>query len=77
VEGSFNIQTEVFIEFSLLWILWILVSIDKIPLLVEATMFLPYNDISVLLISVAMDVHNKSSFVDKESACVSEELPPS
>jgi hypothetical protein len=77
VEISLNNQTEVFVELTLGWILWILVSIDKIPLLVESTMLVPHNDVSVLIISIAMNIHDLSSFVLKESSLISEELPPS
>jgi hypothetical protein len=50
---------------------------DEVPLLVESSVLLPDNDVSVLVISISMDIHNLSSFVDEECVLVSEELPPS
>jgi hypothetical protein len=50
VEWSFNIETEVFVEFSFLWIFWILISIDDVPLLVDLSMLVVDNDVSVFSI---------------------------
>jgi hypothetical protein len=51
VEWSFNIETEVFVEFSFLWIFWILISIDDVPLLVDLSMLVVDNDVSVFSIN--------------------------
>jgi hypothetical protein len=49
-EISLNIETEVFVEFSLLWLFWHFISIDDIPLLVDTTVLLVDNNVSVLFI---------------------------
>jgi hypothetical protein len=77
VEISLNIQTEFFVELSLLWFIFHVISIDNIPLLVQSSVFVPDNDVSVLLIFVSMDIHNLSFLVDEVIALVSEELEPS
>jgi len=77
IEWSLNIQTEVFIEFTLLWLSWHSISIYDIPLLVETVMSVPHEDISVLTVMVALEIHNLSFFVDNVGILVSEELPPS
>jgi hypothetical protein len=49
IEVSFNIKTEVLVELSLLRLLWILVNIDKIPLLADLSCLLSVHlDVSVL-----------------------------
>jgi hypothetical protein len=50
-EISLNIETEVFVEFSLGWFSWIFIGIDNVPLLVKSAMLLPCDDVSVLIIS--------------------------
>jgi len=40
VEWSFNVETEVFIEFSLCWFTLPLISIDDIPLLCDSIIWL-------------------------------------
>jgi hypothetical protein len=77
VEISFNIHTEVFVEFTLGWFLWHLVSIDEIPLLVESLVLFPDNDILVLSILSLINIHDLSSFINKIDVLVSKELPPS
>ena len=51
VEWSLNKETEVFVKFSLLWFLWIFINIDDVPLLVDLSMFVVDNDVSVLSIN--------------------------
>jgi len=48
VEVSLNIETEVFVEFSLSWLSLPFISIDDVPLLVDLSMFSMSNDVSVL-----------------------------
>jgi hypothetical protein len=50
-ECGVNKETEVFVELTLGWFIFPIISIDKIPLLVETSMLLPNNDVSVLSIS--------------------------
>jgi hypothetical protein len=45
--------------------------------LVESSMFLPHDDVSVLGILVSLHIHNLSTFIDNEGTLVSEELEPS
>jgi len=66
VEWSFNIESELFVKFSLLWLFWIFVSIDDIPLLVNLTMFGPYNNVSVFIIKTSMDIQNLSFLIHNE-----------
>jgi hypothetical protein len=53
VEWSFNVETEVFIEFTLLWLIWIFISIDDIPLLVDFSVLAPCKNVSVLSINTS------------------------
>jgi hypothetical protein len=50
MEISFDIQTEIFVQFSLSWFTLPLINIDDVPLLVDLSMFVPNNDVSVFLI---------------------------
>jgi hypothetical protein len=77
VEWSFNIETEVFIEFTLLWLLWILISIDDVPLLVNLSMLLVDHNILVFSIDSSLDIKDLVVVIDDESVLSSEELPPS
>jgi len=72
VEWSFNIKTEIFVEFSLLWIFWVFISIDKIPLLVEAIDSLFNIEILVLVICAWLDSNNLTSLIDNIMALISE-----
>jgi hypothetical protein len=53
VEWSLNIESVLFVEFTLLWFSLPLVSIDNIPLLVESTVFLPHVNVLSFFISVS------------------------
>ena len=78
VEWSFNVESEEFIEFSLLWLFWIFISVDNVPLLVETLVSVPDNDISAFIILSTMYIHSFSFIVDDPSVVlVSEEIPPS
>jgi hypothetical protein len=79
VEISFDIESELFIQLSLLW-LRVLVNIDNLPLLSEILVSVVYHHISLLLIwslFLILDFKNLSSLVDNESSLSSEDLPPS
>jgi hypothetical protein len=54
VEISFNVHTEVFIEFSFLWFTLPFISVDKVPLLVDSSMLVVNNDLSVLVVVVSL-----------------------
>jgi hypothetical protein len=49
IEISFDVETELFIQLSLLW-LRVLVNIDNLPLLSEILVSVVYHHISLLLI---------------------------
>jgi len=67
MERSLNIETEVLVEFSLLWLLWVLVSIDNVPLLVDLSVFVVNNNVSVFSINIALNIEDLAFFVDNES----------
>jgi hypothetical protein len=77
VEWSFNIESEIFIEFSLLGESFPLVTVDNIPLLVATIMLVPYNNLSVLSILSSVDIKDLSFLINDVSILVSEQLPPS
>jgi hypothetical protein len=77
VEVSFNIETEVFIVFSLDWFSWVFIGVDDVPLLVETVVSVPSNDVSVLVIFTSCDIEDLSFFVNNMGTLVSPELPPS
>jgi len=67
VERSLNIETEVLVEFTLLWLLWVLVSIDNVPLLVDLSVFVVNNNVSVFSINIALNIKDLAFLVDNES----------
>lgn len=77
VEISFNIQSEIFIELSLLWWSLPVASVDDIPLLVESAMLVVDHDILVLSILASLNIEDLSFIIDNECTLHSEELPPS
>jgi hypothetical protein len=77
VEISFDIKTILFIELTLLRLTLPFISIDKVPLLVEFSVLVPDEDVSLFSINVALDIHNLSFLVDEEWRFISEHLPPS
>ena len=77
VEWSFNIESEIFVQLSLSRFSFPFISVDDIPLLVDLSMFVPDNDVSLLSINSAMYIHNLSFLIYDESSIKSEELPPS
>ena len=77
VEVSLNNKTEVLIEFSLDWLLWIFIGIDDVELLVDLAVLVPDNHLSLLSIDSSMYIHNLSFLVHDVWSLESEELPPS
>jgi hypothetical protein len=57
VEWSLNIESEIFIEFSLLWLSLELIDIDDIPKLIGLSMSLAKNDVLVFNIFVVLNFH--------------------
>ena len=71
-------KSELLVEFSLLWLSWIDISIDEVPLLVDSSMLVSDLNVSVFNINVSTDFHNLSLFIDESGVVdVSEHLPPS
>jgi hypothetical protein len=54
VEWSFNIESELFIEFSLSWLSFPFINIDEVPLLVDSSMLIVNDDLSVLVVVVSL-----------------------
>jgi hypothetical protein len=79
VEISFNIETELLIQLTLLWF-GVIVNVNDLPLLSKISSFVSNLDVSVLSISVevlVLDFNHFSFFIDHETCLVSKELPPS
>jgi len=68
IEWSLNIDTEVLVELTLVWFLWILISVDNVPLLVDLSVFAVDNDVLVLSISASRYIHYLSFLIDDESS---------
>jgi hypothetical protein len=77
VEISFNIETELFVEFSLSWLTLPFISIDDVPLLVDTVISIVDTDVSVLLVDVSNNFEDLSFLVDNIRSLISEHLPPS
>ena len=67
VEISFNIKAESLVEFTLSWFLP-LITIDDIELLVDLSMSLPYNNVSVFSINATLNIKDLSSNVLDDSS---------
>jgi hypothetical protein len=76
-EISFDVKSEIFIEFSLLWFTLPFISVNNIPLLVDSTVLVMNLNVSVLLVNVSDNFKYLSSFVYNVSTSISEYLPPS
>jgi hypothetical protein len=77
MEISFDVKSELFIEFSFTWFSLPLISINNIPMLVKSIWFLLSTNVSVFRINVALNFQYLSSFVCNVYILVSPELPPS
>jgi hypothetical protein len=77
VEWSLNVKTKVFIKFSFLGWKLPFINVDYIPLLVDLSVLVPCNDVSVLSINTTMNIHNLSMRIDEVCSIKVEELPPS
>jgi hypothetical protein len=72
VEISFNIKAILFVEFTLNWISLPFISIDNIELLIDLSVFVPDNDVSVFSINTTLNIEDLSFFVLDDSTLVSE-----
>ena len=77
MEGSINVDTEIFIKFSLSWLSLPFVNVDNIPHLVHSSGSLVNNDVSVFSINISLDIEYLTFFVPDEMILISEHLPPS
>jgi hypothetical protein len=68
IEVSLNKQTEVSIKFTFDWLIWVLISIDDLPLLVDLSMFVVDLNVLVLIIESSSNIHDLSSLVHNELA---------
>jgi hypothetical protein len=50
IEVSFNIETKITIKLTLGWFIWILISIDNLPLLVNSSMLVVDDDILTFIV---------------------------
>jgi hypothetical protein len=77
VEWSFNVKSEVFVELSLSWFTLPLVNIEDIKLLVDLSMSVVSNDVSVFIINSTLDIEDLTLFIGNLSSLSSPDLPPS
>jgi len=77
VEVSLNVKSELLVELTLGWLLLIFININDFPSLVDLSILVFNNNVSVLVINSTLDCYNLTSFIGNESILVSEELPPS
>jgi hypothetical protein len=77
VEWSFNIESEFFVEFSLLWLFWIFVNVDDVPLLVKTSILVGNSIVLVFSIKVTLYFNDFTSFISDVGSIILEELPPS
>jgi hypothetical protein len=66
MEWSFDVETELFIQLSLLWLSLPLINIHNVPLLMDAIVFVVDSNVPVLLIDIALNLNNLSSFVNNK-----------
>jgi hypothetical protein len=77
VEISFNNKTEVTVEFTLDWITYPFISIDNIELLVDLSVSVVGNDISVLSVLSTLDIEDLLSLIGNLKSSSIPHLPPS
>ena len=58
VEWSFYIESEHLVKFSLLWLFWIFISIDDVPLLMNGLAILIDSNVLVLLILTLINFYD-------------------
>jgi len=77
VEVSKDIESKFFIEFSLPGFTLPFISVDYIPLLVNFTILVSNNDVSILSINVSLNFNDLCFLVNNVTILIFEELPPS
>jgi hypothetical protein len=79
VEISFDIETEILVEFTLLW-LRVFINIDDFPLLSDILAGVSNHDVSVFCIGIqilVLNLKNLSFFISDKTSLSSPHLPPS
>jgi hypothetical protein len=66
VEISLNIETKVSVEFTFNWLIWILISIDNFPLLIDSSMLVVDLNVLILIIESSRNIHDLSSLINDE-----------
>jgi hypothetical protein len=78
MEWSFNIETIVFIKFTLLWLSLEVLNIDDVPLLIELVVSSVEAKLLFLIILVLVDLHSIVVLnVDELRVVILEKLVPS
>jgi hypothetical protein len=77
VEVSFNIESELFVELALGWLLLVFIDIDDLPSLVDLTVLVFNNNISIFIVESSLNGNDLSFIILDDSIIVSEDLPPS
>jgi hypothetical protein len=81
MEWSLNVESEVFVEFSFLWIFWVFVNIDDFPFLskfLSICSLVPDTDSGVISVNSVLDIKYLTVVVVLDSSIlVFPELPPS
>jgi hypothetical protein len=78
MEWSFNIETIVFIKFTLLWLSLEVLNIDDVPLLIQLVVSSVEAELLFLIILVLVDLHSIIVFnVDELGVVILEKLVPS
>jgi hypothetical protein len=77
VEVSFNIESELLVQFTLSWFSLPFISIDDIPLLVNLSILWSGFNISVFSIDISLDMNDLTFLIYNEGVFVSPHLPPS
>jgi hypothetical protein len=77
VEVSLNVKSKLLVELTLGWLIWVLISIDNLPSLVNFSMLLVNNDIPVFSVNASLNIKDLTFFVGDEGTIFFPQLPPS
>jgi len=77
VEWSFNIEPEVFIEFSWSWFSLPFISVDNVPLATQFVVLVDSISVSSFTISASINFNDLSFPVGDMGSIILEHLPPS
>jgi hypothetical protein len=77
VEVSFNIESELLVQFALSWFSLPFISIYDVPLLVDLAILWSGFNVSVFSIDISLDMNDLTFLIDNESIFILPHLPPS